>query len=580
MPGIIDSFFIALGFKVDSSGLAQVKREAQEAKTELLSMGTALTGLVAGLAIHKVAEIGSAFEQNKIQIAGFLSALGLSSDFNAGLVDAEGIIAKITADAARLPGEAEEYVEVFKTNAAYLKKGLPGADASQIADWTNKLTAVAKTVASTMDAAQIARESAQLLATTGRAGGHNVLWQKLLPFLMQIEGQANITAQSFNAMTQPKRVELLTAAFAKLQPALDASASSFDAMWGAMVSGVKQLTRVGTAGLFEGMKESLAQLNAIFFETNGTMTETGKATVAAIASIAGYISHAFQILGQLITFFRDLSGASTVAKAALAAFGIVLAGMAWSSTIAKLTSLVSGIKLATIGTGLLAAAVFLIGEDLWTFYNGGESVTGLLVSQFAPAVYGVAAAFVLLAFALSPILASIAAIVVAGWFLASNWDDVVGGMKNVWDDFMDGFKEGLNTLQTLGLNKLLPETFTGSFTKTDREGKEKAEGDRHDENYRRNIAILHARHVGAENMSGGDATASQAPVGYASPEAPSAALSGVMSYDPRAIGSGFQAPATVTNNNTKVGDIHIHTPSSDPREHARVVRANLGGVRR
>jgi hypothetical protein len=380
---IIESLYVALGFKVDTDGTKQLKRQVDEAKESILSLGTAFKAFVAGFAIKEIASIGSTFEQNRIQIAGFLSALGLSSDFNAGLRDAEGIIQKITTDAAKLPGEAEEYVEVFKANAAFLKTGLPGANAGKIADFTNKLTAVAKTVASSLDANQIAREAGMLLAAQGRAGGHNVLWTKLMPFLMQLDGQANITAQSFNAMTQPKRVQLLQAAFAKLQPMLDASASSFDAMYGAAVSMVKQLTRKITGGLFEQMKKGLDQLNHLFFDDNGELTAFGRNFVDQAKTVVKWIGQIVSMGGGLLTWLIQSESAMTLLKLAAVAVGVALAGMALESTIGTIAKMVRGVgNLKRALMGGLFVALLLIAEDIYTFIEGGDSLTGKLLNDW------------------------------------------------------------------------------------------------------------------------------------------------------------------------------------------------------
>lgn len=423
MSNIIDSFFVALGFKVDNGGLEDMKRKVDGAKSSILSWGTAITSLVSGAALKKVADIGSQFEQNSIQIAGFLSALGLSGDFNAGLKDAADIMAKITADAARLPGEAEDYIEVFKTNAAFLKKGLPGANANEIAAWTNKLTAISKTVASNLDAAQIARESAQLLATQGRAGGHNVLWQRLLPFLMQVKGQADITAQSFNAMTQPKRVELLTAAFEKLQPALDASANSFDAMWGALVSATKQIVRQGTNGLFSSMKKGLAEFTAQFMKADGSLTKTGQSIVDAIARVG-------KVVGVL------LEGGALFVQ--------------WlSENKAAASTFVTILEIAAVAVGGLGVAIVLIAQDIWGFYNGMDSVTGELVNEWAPALEVMIALLSVITLAFSPWLFAIGLTVLAVYELKQHWQEVldyVQGGLNGWVNVLNKVIDGMNAV--------------------------------------------------------------------------------------------------------------------------------------
>jgi hypothetical protein len=424
---VIDSLWIALGFKPDTSGLRGFRKEMSGLREEMLGIGGMLKGMGAaiagGFAIHKVAEIGSQFEQNKNQIAGFLTALGLAGDFNQGLEEAARIINKITHDAAVLPGEAEEYVEVFKSNAAFLKQGMPGANADEIAGFTNKMTAVAKSVASTLDSAQIAREAGMLLAVHGRAGGHNVLWNKLLPFMMQVEGQANITAESFNAMTQPQRVELLNKTFAKLQPTLDAAAGSYDAMMGALTSSVKQIVRLGTEGLFTEMKDQLAALNAEFFDADGNLTKTGKDVVGVLKDVSRVVGRLLHDGVGLVKWVARMTAHSKAFRGALLGVALILGGLP-----------------------LLLAAVV---EDFVGFLNGEESITGELVDGWGPALYLVIGAIALLAAAVAPVPAMIAAIGAAVVVMSEHWQEVldfVQGGLNGWVNLLDYVIDKINKL--------------------------------------------------------------------------------------------------------------------------------------
>ncbi len=368
MSTVIDEFFVAIGLKVDATGAQQLKQQTDAAKSHLFSLGNAVKAFATGFVAKSIADINSSFEQNRIQIAGFLNALNLAPSFTTGLTEADGIIQKIITDAARLPGEAEEYIEVFKSNAAFLKTAMPGADAGQIAAFTNRLTAVAKTVASTMDAGQIARESGMLLGAQGRAGTHNVLWQKLMPFLMQVDGQAKITAQSFNAMTQPKRVELLNKAFDKLQPALDAASDTFDAMWGAAVSGARQFVRAATPGLFKGLKTGIAAVTGMFIDGDGKLTAFGESIAHLGRDIGTFVTRTLRMVFGLSKALFHLVDSSVAAKGALVGIGVAIVGLE---------------RVLTFG---LLGAFILVAEDLYTFYEGGQSVVGLLAQKFPWAV--------------------------------------------------------------------------------------------------------------------------------------------------------------------------------------------------
>ena len=154
--GVIDQLWVALGIKPDPAGLNLVRRQVDDAKESLISAGGAVKAVLAGFAVKQIADIGSTFEQNRIQIAGFLSALGQSSDFNNGLQDAQGVIQQITKDAAILPGEAQEYIEVFKAGLPFVQGAMPGGSLNDITKFTNQLTAIGKTFG--LDAGLIARE--------------------------------------------------------------------------------------------------------------------------------------------------------------------------------------------------------------------------------------------------------------------------------------------------------------------------------------------------------------------------------------------------------------------------------------
>lgn len=366
MPGLIDSFWISLGYKTDTSGLRDMKRHAEEAKVGMMEVGSAIKAIAAGFVVRGIAQIGDQFEQNRIQIAGFLSALGVSSDFNAGLLDADATIRSITTAAAKLPGEAEEYVAVFKAAVPFLAKALPGGSLSAMTDFTNQFTAIGKTLG--VDADQIGRDLNLMIGPTGRAGQHVKTFQQMVPFMRQVKGQANLTAQSFNAMTATKRVELLKAAFIPLGPMLEASASSFDAMWGAFRSGLKQLTRLGTAGLFEAMKTGLDRINGLFFDTTGNLTAFGKSIVENAKMVSGWA----------IELVRDVADVA-----------LQLGEMWRSGKLGKLMFI--GLAAAVVGfkrvlTGGILGLVALLADDLIKLATGNESLIGMLIDKWPKAI--------------------------------------------------------------------------------------------------------------------------------------------------------------------------------------------------
>jgi hypothetical protein len=379
---VIDSFMIALGFKVDPAGLKDVRKQADQAKESLLGVGTALKTFVAGFAIKEIADIGSTFEQNQNQIAGFLSGLGQSSDFNAGLEDAQGVIQQITKDAAKLPGEAQEYIEVFKAGYPFVQQAMPGGSLHQITDFTNQLTAIGKSFS--LDSGLIAREFDHMLSPgRGMASLRLPLFRQLLNFMPKMQNGARVTAESFNAMSAPQRLALLQATFAKLQPMLEKSATSFDAMWGAAVSAIKQITRLATVPLFKAMKKGLDALNATFFDADNNLTDFGKGFVSTAKTIIGWIGQILGMGGAFVSWLVHSKVGMVGLKLAAIAVGLALAGMALEGTIGTIGKMVKAIgnwKRALMG-GLFIALV-LIAEDIYTFIKGGDSLVGKLLHEW------------------------------------------------------------------------------------------------------------------------------------------------------------------------------------------------------
>jgi hypothetical protein len=420
---VIDSFLIALGFKVDPAGAKQIKKVVDDTKENLLSMGTAVKAFVAGFAVKEIASIGSTFEQNQIQIAGFLSALGQSSDFNQGLIDAQGVIQQITADAAKLPGEAEDYIEVFKAGLPFVQAAMPGGSLKDITDFTNHLTAIGKTFG--LDAGLISREFDHMLSPgRGMASLRLPLFRQLLSFMHKIPGQAKLTAESFNAMSAPQRLELLQKTFATLQPMLDASADSFDAMWGAAVSGAKTFVRLASQGVFKRMKAGLQELTALFINDKGTLTELGQSIADNAKMVLGWIGQVLAAGGGLLKWLVTSEAGTRALKVAMSLLGTALTGLALTKTVdmfSKLTKLLINPKLLLVGA--LAILIALVAEDLYVFFNNGKSVIGLLKDKFPAAFYAVTTA---LTMAIGLFVALKVAAVASGIATALAWAPVLG----------------------------------------------------------------------------------------------------------------------------------------------------------
>ncbi len=364
---VIDQFMIAIGFAVDSSGTAQMKKQVDSAKQGLLSLGNAVRAFATGYIVKSVADISNTFEQNTIAISGFLEALDLSKA-GSGMQDAADTLKSIETAAAKLPGEASEYIEVFRAGLPVLKGAMPGGGIQAMTDFTNRFTAIGKTLQ--VDASQIGRDLSLMLGPKGRAGGNVLTFQRMLPFIRQLKGHATETAESFNLMTQPKRLALLQEALANpaLSSMLERSAGSFDAMLGAAKSMVKTLVRLSTAGLFKGAKEGLDAIRAIFIDDGGKLTSTGQSFVNILQKVGHGITRMIRLGAIAVKTFLRFVDSSLEVKLGLVGIAGAVIGLQ---------------KLLRFG---LLGAILLIIEDLHTFHEGGKSVVGMLAQQWPEAI--------------------------------------------------------------------------------------------------------------------------------------------------------------------------------------------------
>ena len=161
----------------------------------LSGAAVAATGAVAAVGAAVVAvskhaiELNSAFEDTAINIAGNIRAFNLAPTFEAATASASNALNQIENMAAKLPGETDQYVEVFKIA---LPKAIESGmtDIKAITDLTSRFTAVA--VSGGVDAAQAGMDMFRMLA--GQAGADVKMFTMLAPHL-------KMTAQQFNKLT-------------------------------------------------------------------------------------------------------------------------------------------------------------------------------------------------------------------------------------------------------------------------------------------------------------------------------------------------------------------------------------------
>lgn len=260
----------------------------------------ALGGLASGATLSGIVALNSQFEQTRLTMGGMLTAIGRAGDIDQGFRLAEQTMISITNAAAALPGEAEDYIQVFRAGLVQVDSALQGTLAQSV-QFTNQITAIGRTFG--IDAIQIGMDVKRMLASGRGSAGMDVrTFQELLPYMKQIEGQANITTESFNRMTAPERAQLLQQTFAQLQPMLDRAGTTWDAMAGAMMSSLKMIGRQASAPIFDALKDALGEMNALLYDGNGVIQQTGIELFAFGRTLSRNIVGGFREAWQFATY--------------------------------------------------------------------------------------------------------------------------------------------------------------------------------------------------------------------------------------------------------------------------------------
>lgn len=227
-----------------------------------------LTGLAGGIGLGAIAkqvvDLGSSFEDTALSIAGNIKAFDLAATFDEARKMGSGALDIINQKAAALPGETEEYIQVFKTALPKaIESGL--RDITKIADFTSQYAAVA--ISNQVDATQAGMDLMRLLG--GQAGLDVRTWTMLSPHI-------GMAATEFNKLTAEMRRMKIESALAKFTEQLTAAGDTYSAKIGELQSRVKALLRLGAENMFEAAKGTLTEINAYLEKNKDALIATGK----------------------------------------------------------------------------------------------------------------------------------------------------------------------------------------------------------------------------------------------------------------------------------------------------------------
>lgn len=402
-----------------SGPLKSLEGQSKSLVSSFGSMKTMVMGAVAALGVgglvSHIIDVGSQAEQTSIVLGGMLTAFGYSGNMVQGMQMASGVMEQIEMAAARLPGEAQDYINVFQAGFAQIEttaratlgeagirgelermagQSLPTA-IDQMTAFSNQITAIGATFGRQ---SEVVGRNLNLILQ-GRGAASNELLSDLMPYLRLVEGQANLTAVSLSHMTNEQRTRVLVQGMAKLQPMLAAAGNTWDAISGAMATTVKQTIRGATLPLFNEIKDVVGEVGRRLDQWKPRIVSIGAAISTALVGgfrrVRGIIlgiqnSEAFQQLGLMARNGRNMlmrvvsdptatrgAGYAAAGAAAGGPLGILIGGVV--TALARDTVLLSSTMTGLNRTFYFAVA--LVQPLLGLLGQWGDTMGGMVANM-------------------------------------------------------------------------------------------------------------------------------------------------------------------------------------------------------
>ena len=181
-----------------------------------------------------------------------------NQQFEEGRQAARGIIQDMNRMAAILPGEANDYMQAFSTSLPFLSQSRGMTDQRAVR-LTSYLTAGG--IAGGIDAGQSGRDLMQFLTTgphiTDRSWTE--VWSQYAT-----RGGRKVSAEQIRGMNTTQRVEVLENIAHQLQPMMDATGDSYEALKGTLNSFKHELYLFVTEPIFDAWKGTLRAMGLQF----------------------------------------------------------------------------------------------------------------------------------------------------------------------------------------------------------------------------------------------------------------------------------------------------------------------------
>jgi hypothetical protein len=435
---ILDSLWVRLGFQVDPKNLEKFDGLAQKAKSTMLGLGAAISGAAVGLGLmvqhtadkmDAVGDFADIMGMSAREVEAF-NKVAKENDSSAEAM--QGTISSLTA----LTGQAAAGFK--RATMVFQKFGLHAKNADGSTKSFDEILADVIEKLQTLD-------TGKQIALASRLG----IDQSLLPLLRK--GVTNFE--------QLRDAALKANPFSEEQYAL---ADKTTKQYAKAKSAIDLLTKRISVALMPMVNRVLDSF-VKWTKNEGNVRRLS----SAVEMVGKVLEYLWQNLGKVI----GLVGVFMTYKLGVYVGDLANKIAAAAKSMGSLHA--AGGLLKSLLTGGLIGLILLIAEDLWVFYSGGESVTGLLMQKFPEALQVMQGALVAAVAALGAIvtgsgpfgllLLGLGGLLMAAESIREAWNPLKQWWTELWDGMFNTIANFWNGLPG-PMRSVLGGMFAGDFS--------------------------------------------------------------------------------------------------------------------
>lgn len=437
---IIESFFVALGYQIDTKALEEFKTHAQTAAKTAMKIGAVVVGAATGLGIFTrsiaktLGDTADFAELNNIS-ARSVEALGkVALEHDSSIEGMRGSIQSLNG----MVGQAA--LGLGRGAMLFKRMGLTARDSQGN---VKSLDRILEDVADRMSG--LSRQ--ENIAMANKLGIDPMLVKTLEKGSRHLR-ELREEAEAMNPLTEEdyRLADEVDRLFIKAQGTIGRVTKMLGAK---LLPFAKRVLTFYLDWVKAGRKNNdmLSVLNRILNVTGSVLGSLWDWLVRITTAVI----NALKWLSQFQAVWVALSAVIAILLAYQVGLFFLSLGTAILNAAKALMAFNFAAAIPAVLIGLLVGAIILLVDELMNFYEGNETIIGQLVKDYPNAIYLVWSALSLLVAGLAAFVGGwavgVAAVAAGIWWLWDNWDEATTFMREAFDDIIETVMGAIGTLE-------------------------------------------------------------------------------------------------------------------------------------